>query len=234
MSAVVPPLFTSFDDAWRWFLDGGELVPIDAQRERFTAGRAQFLTFEISLAEHPVADDIEDLQSELGDIAEVQPSPPELLHISVRGVGWQVIEKTRPDEVLRQEVGAISERAARILRSHAPFDVVIGPLNVFPDALILEVHEETRLRELRTALEDAAGADAFGLAGDTFLPHVTIGWFRTPASSPAMRQMLTLLREREPLRATIHRIDLARYWFTGLGAEDEEVERDTVRTYRLR
>lgn len=229
----MPPIFSTFDEAWRWFLDGGELVPLAEQRERFTRGRAQFLSFEAPLAGSSVADEAAALQDELAGVPEVTPWPLELLHISVRGVGWQVIEKSRPDEVLRQEVGSIAERAARSLRGLGPFGIVAGPVNVFPDALILEVHEASGLAEARRRLEEAAGADALGHAGATYLPHVTLGTFREGAATPALRQMLALLRDRPPVRVELRRLELARYWFTGLDPADDP-ERDTVRSYVLR
>lgn len=229
----MPPVFSSFDEAWRWFLDGGEPIPLAEQRERFTRGRAQFLSFEAPLAGSPVADEAAALQDELAGMPELAPWPLDLLHISLRGVGWQVIEKLRPDEVLRQEVGSIAERAARSLRGLGPIDIAVGPLNVFPDALVLEVHEASGLAEARRRLEEAAGADAFGHSVATYLPHVTIGTFRERAATPALRQMLTLLRDRPPVRVELRRLELARYWFTGLDPADDP-ERDAVRSYVLR
>ncbi|HXK34110.1 MAG TPA: 2'-5' RNA ligase family protein [Dehalococcoidia bacterium] len=229
----MPPIFSSFDEAWRWFLDGGELVPLAEQRERFTRGRAQFLSFEAPLAGSPVADEAAAVQDELAGIPGLAPWPLDLLHISLRGVGWQVIEKSRPDEVLRQEVGSIAERAARRLRGLGPIDVVVGRVNVLPDALILEVHESPGLVEARRRLEEAAGADAFGHSAATYLPHVTIGTFREGAATPALREMLALLRERPPVPVELRRLELARYWFTGLDPADDP-ERDTVRSYVLR
>jgi hypothetical protein len=161
----MPPTFSSFAEAWRWFLDGGELIPLAEQRERFTRGRAQFLSFEAPLAGSPVADEAAALQDELAGIAELAPWPLDLLHISLRGVGWQVIEKSRPDEVLRQEVGSIAERSARSLRGLGPLGIVVGPVNVFPDALILEVHEASGLVEAAARGGGGRGR-AWPLGGD--------------------------------------------------------------------
>jgi hypothetical protein len=38
------PLFTSFDETWRWFAAGGELTAMAEWRRRLTAGRAQLLS----------------------------------------------------------------------------------------------------------------------------------------------------------------------------------------------
>lgn len=229
----MPLLFSSFDDAWRWFLAGGELTPLAEQRERFTRGRAQFLSFEVPLGDTAAAEEAAAIQDELANEAAVVPWPLDLLHISVRGLGWQVIEKSHPDDVLRQEVGSIAERAARSLRGLGPTSAVIGPVNVFPGAVVLEVHEASGLVEARRRLEEASGADAFGLTPATYLPHVTVATFRERAARPALRQMLALLRERPRVRVPVGRLELARYWFTGLNPEDDP-ERETVRSYVLR
>ena len=63
-------------------------------------------------------------RNELADIDGLSLIPPELLHISVRGVGFQVIAK--PDSrttCCAQDVGGIGERAAKALRGVKPIDV---------------------------------------------------------------------------------------------------------------
>ena len=56
-------------------------------RERLTAGRAQFLSFQISLAELAVGAVIEELQDELADIAGLRLYEREMLHISCAASG---------------------------------------------------------------------------------------------------------------------------------------------------
>lgn len=228
----MPPVFTSFADAWRWFSDGGELEPLAERRERFTAGRAQFLSFEVAVSETTIGDAAVALQDELADIDALDLVPRELLHISVRGVGFQVIARARRDDVLREEVPAIASRAAAIISRHAPTAMSAGPINVFPDAVILEVHEGGGLGELRARLSADEREDAFGHAAEQYLPHVTIAAFRDTSAARALRERLPALREVAPVEATIRRIELARWWFTGVDMS-EDPERDVVRSYLL-
>ena len=230
-----PPLFTSFDDAWRWFGGGAGLTPIGRWRDRFTAGRAQLLSFQVPLAELPVVDAIEAIQDEL--VASeagphLLPFDREMLHISLRAAGFQVIAKTQPDDVSREDVGRIARDATAALRGRPPVEVALGPLNVFPDALILEVHDDGALAALRDALAPVV-ADAFGLSDAQYLPHVTVAMFGSPDASGPLRRILPSLRDRPPLTATLRDVELARWWFTGV-EEDALPERDPVRTYRLR
>lgn len=222
---------SSFDEAWRAFEAGYELVPMSAWRERLTAGRAQFLSFQVPLGELAIADAIEEPQDELADIDGLRLYDREMLHISLRRVGFQVIAKKRPDDVTREDVGRVTQRAATLLRGAKPVDVEVGPINVFPGALFLEVRDGGALGEIRSRLAGATD-DALGIADAQYLPHVTIAMFDNPACVAALRERLPLLRQRPPIAATIKSIELARWWFTGAGTDFPE--RDPVRAYPLR
>ncbi len=203
----MPPIFTSFDDAWRWFMDGGEPEPIAERRERFTAGRAQFLSFQVPVSDMPVADEVEAVQDELADIDGLDLMPRDLLHASIRGVGFQVIARTRPDDILREDVGRISSRAARAIHDTTPIEATIGPVNVFPDAVVLEVHDGGRLAELRARLDVLERDDAFGFEPAQYLPHVTIATFRDADAAAPLRERLPQLRQRAPAPTTIKRVE---------------------------
>jgi 2'-5' RNA ligase len=230
---LLPPVFTSFDDAWRWFTEGGRLVPIEEQRARFAEGRAQFLSFQARVTDAPAVDLALDIQEALEQIDGLEPFPDDLLHISVLGLGFQVIEARRPNDVLRQDVPSIAERAAKALRAAKPVDVMLGPVNVFPDALILEVHDDGGLKEIRRALEAATRPDAFGFEETTFLPHTTIATFTDASAAEAVRDALPPLRDRPAVPMRITRIELTRWWLTGVDLT-EPPEADVLRSYALR
>ena len=230
----MPPRFTSFADAWRWFEDGGALVPIAEQREGLLQGRAQFLVFHAPMTDARVLDAVQDALDALADVGGLVAMEPEHLHISVRAVGFQVIEKRRGDEVLREDVGSIAERAARVMSRARPSRASLGPVNVFPDALILEVHDDGALASARLALREAVSADAFGLDDAQYLPHITIAWFERADVAEALRQRLPSLRaEIAPVEALVRRVDLARWWFTGID-DAAPPELDVVRSYVMR
>ncbi len=226
------PIFTSFDDAWSWFDGCGELEPLAAQRERFVAGRGQFLAFQVPIHDMPVASDVTSLQDEVADIDGVDLYSSALLHISIRGAGFQVIAKSRPDEILREDVGRISERAASVITRSTAIEATIGPVNVFPDAVILEVHDGGALGRLRSALA-VIGDDTFRFDDTQYLPHITIATFAAGPDVATLRDRLRALRDRPPIATKITHIELARWWFTGVDVTDEP-ERDLVRSYRLK
>ncbi|HZP56712.1 MAG TPA: 2'-5' RNA ligase family protein [Dehalococcoidia bacterium] len=219
------PLFTSFDDAWRWFEAGGALVPLDERREAFAKGRAQFVAFQ---APAPSAAGVAaQALDALAGVAGLQPTPDDLLHVTLLPVGFQVIRRTHPDDVLPDDVARAGAQAARALEATRPFDVRVGPVSVFPDALVLEVHDGGPLRGLRASLRSALGRPYEDDAA--YLPHITIATFADGSCADDLRRLLPALRDRTS-RAPVRRIDLARWWFV----EGEETEMQVIRTYRLR
>lgn len=223
----------TFDEAWQRFLAGEPLVATEEQRDGFLRGRAQFLSLQVPISEMAVADEVATFMEELADIDGISLISQELLHISIRGVGFQVIAKRLNDDVMRQDVGRIGERAAKALRSAKPVDVIIGPVNVFPDALILQVDPIEPMRDLLRALAEVTSRDAFPYGVERYLPHVTIATFLDVSAGEQLRERLPALRDRAPLTARVDRIDYVRWWFTGhdLAAWPEL---DTIRTYKLR
>jgi 2'-5' RNA ligase len=225
------PRFTSHDDAWRSFTAGGALVPLDEQRASLTAGRAQLLNFQAPAATREVGDAAASLLDALDDIDGILPMADDLLHCSLGALGFQVIEPRRPDDVTREQVG-VAARAAAALRGIGAVDVRVGPVNVFPEALVLEVHGGDALAQLYRAIAVARGVDLSPDDEATFLPHITIAWFTSAGIAPELRQRLPALRDIAPVPLRIARVELARWWFTG--EDSAEVEMDVVRSYRLR
>ena len=228
-----PPIFTSFDEAWRWFSGGGELMTLEEQRARFTEGRAQFLSFQVRVTDAAAVDLALDIQDAVDHVDGVERFPDDLLHISVLGVGFQVIEARRPNDVLRQDVASIAERAAKALCGAKPVHVTLGPVNLFPDALILEVHDDGALKEIRRSLEAETRPDAFGFEETSFLPHTTIATFTDASAADGLREALPPLRDRAAVPMRIDRIELTRWWMTGVDLT-EPPEADVLRSYALR
>lgn len=227
------PLFTSFGEAWRSFAGGGELAAIDDQRERFTAGRAQFLSFQAPAIDARILDLARLVLDELRGVDGILPLDEDLLHCTIRPAGFQVLARRRADDVLREEVSRVGERAAKALTGQRPIDVTIGPVNVFPDALILEVHDRGELAAMRAALAGVTPAQApEGWPENEFLPHITIAFFEDPACAPELRARLPRARELPPIASRITRVDFARWWF--IGDAQDQPDLDTLRTYRLR
>jgi len=229
-----PPRFASFDDAWAWFERTPALEPLAAQRARLLQGRAQLLAFQARVdADGPAAELIAAVREVLAAVEGVALLPSDLLHVSVLGAGFQVVARNRPDDVLRQDVPALAERAATALARVAPCDGTVGPVNVFPDAVVLEVRAPA-LIEARRALATVVQQDAFAVDDVHYLPHCTLAMFSEPAAALApLRAALPHLRALPPAPFRVEALEFVRWWFTGLD-DTEPPDLDVIRRYRLR
>jgi 2'-5' RNA ligase len=230
---LTAPVFTSFEESWSWFTAGGELVSEADKRAAWTRGRAQFLGFSAPVADAAVIESVREAQDGLADIDGLLFAPEEQLHISIRGVGFQVIEKRRDDDVLRQDVPRIAARATPIVAATRQIAVTVGPVNVFPDAVVLEVRDDGSLADLRSRLGALSGPDAFGFGDEVYLPHVTIATFASASVAGELRERLPPLRGRAAVASGVRRIELVRAWFTGID-DGEETEVDVVHSYLLK
>jgi hypothetical protein len=231
---VSVPLDRSFDEAWRGYTAGGALVPLEEQRAHLSQGRAQLLAFHAPMDVGPVQALAAQVIDALADVEGLLPLPDDLLHCSIRAAGFQVIRKQRPDDVQREDIGPIVSRAQEALRRFAPVAVDVGPVNVFPDALVLEVRHDGALAAVRDALGPVVGADAFGIDDTQYLAHVSIAFFADARCGDALRERLPALRELPPVAVAVRQVDFVRWWLLDDEAAADAPERDIIRAYPLR
>jgi hypothetical protein len=229
---MTAPVFRSFDEAWRWFSEGGALVPIDAGRERLH-GRAQQLAFQVAAGGAPVRAAAQRVLDEFADVEALLPTPMDHLHVSVRTAGFQVLRPRLADEITRADVDRIARAAGVALKNARRLPVLLGPVGVFPDALVLAVRDDGGLAELRARLAAATSLDEqLGFDAGMYLPQVTIATFADAGVATVLRERLPALRARPPEAIELRRVEFVRVWFTGLDAGPPEI--DTLRSYTLR
>jgi len=144
-----------------------------------------------------------------------------------------VIEKRQPDEVLRQDLPSIAERAVPVIQRTPLAEMMVGPINVFSDAIIMEVHDGGAVARMREALAEAVSPYVEVTAKGPYLPHVTTAVFGEGVDAAALREALPAIREAPPVTMAVRRVELLRAWYTGIEA-GEVPELDTVRSYALR
>jgi 2'-5' RNA ligase len=230
---VTAPRFTSFDDAWRWFNSGGQLTPVDEQRDAFVRGRAQLIVVHAPVTDSGVLDDAAAIRDALDDVPGLDWMPEEDLHVSLFAVGFQVLQPRTDDELLPGDVQRFGQAAADVIAPEAPVFARIGPVNVFPDALMLEVHDDRALAALRSSLRRIRSHDAFELSEDQFLPHVSLAFFAHEIQPEQLRERLAKLRGRPAVASTLGQLELVRWWFTG-DDPGAHPEREVLRSYMLR
>lgn len=225
------PEFTSFDEAWRWFEDGGDIVVADdAWAESWARGRAQYLTFVARVEDAGTLAVVERAQERLARVPGVVPFTRDYLHVTLAEVGFQVLKPARPDEVTREQAMALAERAAPLFQGAAPVTFRAGPVNVLNEAIVLELHDAGRWDALRRAVSALIGRPP----GAPALPHVTLARCVEPPDREELLATLRALRaEPGDARLSVRRIEFVRAWLVG-DFPREEPELETLRRYGLR
>jgi 2'-5' RNA ligase len=228
---VSPPFSSSFEEAREAFGHVSALRLFDGTSDyEFTHGRAQYLAFLIRLESQPARDYVATAQQRLAGIPGLEFFPPEYLHMSIKGAGFQVIKRTLPDDVLRGDVPRIAAEARRLLAPQRAFEARLGALAGFPEVAFIEVHDDGRIRELNNILyEGCPLLPRYPVDGASFLPHVSIARFTSNQGLPQLKETFaTHCGERGPA-VLVSRIEFVKVWLSGALPEFE-----TLATYPLR
>jgi 2'-5' RNA ligase len=114
---------------------------------------------------------------DLGTHEAIDPVPPPWLHLTLCDVGFL-------DEVGQHQLEVMTEAVAHELRLCSPFELSLGPIALYPDALTLAAGPHSRLRELRNRIEramESADLNPRHHPADQFWPHVTLGYLNRRA-----------------------------------------------------
>jgi hypothetical protein len=182
--APVGRFFTSFDEAWEFFLDrDSELEDFFAQfpvTDEYVLG--WLLPVEPSL--HPA---IANVQESFSQLDWVTPLRSDFLHV---WIGAVAASPRRPEAAEIASALGATERAWADVEA---FDLVYTRVNCFHDGVVAE----TRGDGPRLLLSRLVDAGISRVPMDTFLPHLTLGVFNAPADPGLLRNVLVPLRQTE-------------------------------------
>lgn len=210
-------------------------------RERAAWRRWQilpYIAFIIPIDDPTVAAQLIEWQRSLASWLYYDPQPAGFLHITLHYVGMLRRSPWLLPHTWRQAaLPQLAERVRPVIENAYQFDVQIGPLNAFSNALFAEVHDNGQcIRLLRTRLRKSLPLKARPPSQWSFLPHVTLGYWGQQPAAPVINA-LRPFREIEPVKLrvstvkfTIYRIGTLRYQREILSAAHEE----TIATYRLK
>ncbi|MFI5792307.1 2'-5' RNA ligase family protein [Streptomyces sp. NPDC051677] len=156
------------------------------------------LTFEGQNDVHRLAAEYRAALAPLGDV--LTPIPDRWLHLTMQGIGFV-------GEAKEQDVHAILDAAQDRLAAVPAFDLQIGPAVPDPEAILLHVHPDGPVRDVRNAIRDAIG-NVLGEVpekADGFTPHVSVAY----SASDGPAQPVTGVFDRLEVRPAHARITSA-------------------------
>lgn len=177
----VPALFSTYAEAWARFVDAEAM---ESFPDQYPEREAHLLSWYIPVAAEGVAS-VLDLQRTLVELDGMVAIPPERLHVSVVHATWTEEPDLRlEDELLRRARGAWAGEPS--------FVVELSSVNVFPTAVVVEVHGDGPARLLDRLLESGYWRGLPGPAPDrgVFLPHLTVAIAVRRRPAPQVRKVV--------------------------------------------
>ncbi|MFF4547238.1 2'-5' RNA ligase family protein [Streptomyces sp. NPDC001406] len=158
------------------------------------------LTFEHQDDVHRLAAKYRAALAPLGD--SVTLIPDQWLHLTMQGIGFV-------GEATEKDVDAIVAAAEQQLAAVPAFDVEIGPAVIDPEAILLHVHPDERVRRVRNSVRTAIGdvLDEVPERADRFTPHVSVAYSASDGSAAPVAAALAGL-DLAPARAQITSAEL--------------------------
>jgi 2'-5' RNA ligase len=114
--------------------------------------------------------------------------PDHFMHITLILLGFLVDEPEEENEVSRERLREIEERARVALWDFPAFTVGLANLNAFPGAAFIEAHDGGMIDELRAAL--SVSCDLKKPAGP---PHLTLAYFQAPDGTEAPEELISAI-----------------------------------------
>lgn len=161
----MPPLFTTYEEAWAHFESVEELESVGDQ---YPEAEAQLLTWYIPVDPADVPGVVA-LQGTLTALGGLLAIPPERLHVAVAPA--TVVDVV--DTGLEQELLSQAQEAWAGIE---PFRIELAGVNGFPTAVVVEVHGDGPVRLLDCLLDTGywRGLPWRAPNRDIFLPHLTV------------------------------------------------------------
>ena len=222
---------SSFESAWSSF-QARDALRLAADSWEWSHGRAQYLTFLVRVEQPAAREHLAGVVDRLAGIPGIEPYPDWYWHVTVKGIGFQVVKRVHPDDVLRQDARRTAEQAQAVFSREEAFEAHLGPANAFADAVFVEVWDGGRLRRLNARLVEALPElHRYPSDGGVYLPHVSVGYFTSNEGLVELKAALAALRSEGPgPMLPVRRIELVRAWLLS----EDVPELDVLATYALR
>jgi 2'-5' RNA ligase len=131
---------------------------------------------------------LEPLREALRPFPFVSLHPDHFMHITLILLGFLVDEPGKDNEVSRERLREIEERARAALSDFPAFPVTLANFNAFPGAAFIEAHHGGMLDRLRSVLSASCG-----LKAPHGPPHLTIAYFQAPDGTDAPEELISAI-----------------------------------------
>lgn len=172
-----------------------------------------YIAFIIPIDDPAVVAQLTAWQTALSPWLAYEPQPAERLHLTLNHIGGlrRSLWRTLPYTWHRQALPRLADRVDSTIRAFGAFDILIGPLNAFPNVLFAEVQDHNDcLRRLRATVRRALPLSARPPSPWAYLPHVTLGhWGHQPAA-PVVK-VLETYRSVVPIPLRVTRVKFTVY-----------------------
>ncbi len=220
-----------FEDAWAQFqtTNSLRLIP-DTLESEWTRGRESYLAFLVRVDDTSAVAQLRDIVRRVEHIAGVEPYPEDYWHITIKGVGFEVPQAARAEEVPSSSIQRVADAAGSVFAAQTRFEARIGLAGAFPEVVFAEVWDSLSVRDLnRRLLDSIPGLIRYPFDGPTFLPHVSIARFTSNEGLPQLKEALSRLREEPPGPTfTVREVNLIRARLSESAPSFE-----TIETYHL-
>jgi RNA 2',3'-cyclic 3'-phosphodiesterase len=131
---------------------------------------------------------LEPLREALRPFPFVSLHPERFMHITLILLGFLVEEPENENEISRERLQEIEDRARAALSSFTAFTVKLANLNAFPGAAFVEAHDKGMFDRLRGALSVGCG-----LKKPSGPPHLTLAYFQAPDGTDAPEELVSAI-----------------------------------------
>ncbi|MCA9861511.1 MAG: 2'-5' RNA ligase family protein [Thermomicrobiales bacterium] len=123
---------------------------------------------------------------------ETRLHPDHFLHIMLQELGFVVPYPSRRDEISADRLEEFAQSAVEPVAGASPFQIELGPVNAFEDAIFLEIGGGARLSKLHNRLFELAAIPSE--PDFPYLPHCTLAHFTGVSSTAGAVAALTPFR----------------------------------------
>lgn len=136
---------------------------------------------------------LDQLRDALCMFSGVRCHPDAFLHITLQELGFVCPAPTARDEISPDRLEEIATTAAGPLSRRRVFDIDVGGINSFQDAVFLDIHDGGNCARLHARLLDLVAQPR--PSPFPFLPHVTIAHYMEGAPAKGIVETLTPWRD---------------------------------------